>query len=502
MRLGALVRVPADLADPVLSAGPEGYPPGVVQEYYAFVAASLDKIPVVLDDPAALKLKRGGLPAYWQKLLARSREPVGRHPDRAVPERARGGPPHARLPLARSSAWPRSPTRARSPPSPPPGSPSGATSRGDLTRIRQPAIVRAARPAGHGPHAAAVARGERGPVSPRRAILSVYRKDGIVDLARGLVSRGFEIVSTGGTAEELRKAGVPVVGVSETTGFPEILDGRVKTLHPKIHGGILARRDEPAHIAALEGARHRPRRRGGGEPLPVRGQGREGRVLRRGPGERRHRRAHHAAGGGQELPARGGGGGPGRLPAGARAARPPGRHRSRHAALPRAEGVPPHRALRGRHRGLFRPGRGEGRRLRGGGVGRRLPLSPEPLLREGPGPALRREPAPARGLLQRPRLHALLRGRGAQAAGQGALVQQHPRPGRGLAPGHRVPRARLRDREAHQPLRHRGGGEAPRGLRARLGVRPALGLRRHRGPQPPRGRGHGAEARVASSWRR
>src|SRR6185295_20299345 len=57
-----------------LTAGPEGYPPGVVQEYYAFVAASLDKIPVVLDDPTAMKLKRGGLPAYWQKLIARSRD--------------------------------------------------------------------------------------------------------------------------------------------------------------------------------------------------------------------------------------------------------------------------------------------------------------------------------------------------------------------------------------------------------------------------------------------
>ena len=89
-------------------------------------------------------------------------------------------------------------------------------------------------------------------MSRRRAIISVYRKEGVEDLARGLVSRGFEVVSTGGTAEALRKAGVAVVGVTETTGFPEILDGRVKTLHPKIHGGILARRDEPGHLAALK----------------------------------------------------------------------------------------------------------------------------------------------------------------------------------------------------------------------------------------------------------
>ena len=86
----------------------------------------------------------------------------------------------------------------------------------------------------------------------KRAILSVYRKEGLVDLARGLNSRGFEIVSTGGTAEELRKVGLPVVPISEVTGFPEILDGRVKTLHPKIHGGILARCSLPEHRAALE----------------------------------------------------------------------------------------------------------------------------------------------------------------------------------------------------------------------------------------------------------
>jgi phosphoribosylaminoimidazolecarboxamide formyltransferase/IMP cyclohydrolase len=85
----------------------------------------------------------------------------------------------------------------------------------------------------------------------RRALLSVYRKDGIVDLARGLVSRGFEVVSTGGTKDELSKASVPVSGISDVTGFPEILDGRVKTLHPLVHGGILARRDDPAHRGAM-----------------------------------------------------------------------------------------------------------------------------------------------------------------------------------------------------------------------------------------------------------
>jgi phosphoribosylaminoimidazolecarboxamide formyltransferase/IMP cyclohydrolase len=85
-----------------------------------------------------------------------------------------------------------------------------------------------------------------------RALLSVSDKDGIVDLGRGLAARGFELVSTGGTARTLASAGLPVTNVSQVTGFPEMLDGRVKTLHPKIHAGILARRDLPGDLAALE----------------------------------------------------------------------------------------------------------------------------------------------------------------------------------------------------------------------------------------------------------
>ncbi len=86
----------------------------------------------------------------------------------------------------------------------------------------------------------------------RRALLSVSRKDGIVALARGLAERGFELVSTGGTARELREGGLDVTPVSDVTGFPEILDGRVKTLHPRIHAGLLARRDVPEHLETLE----------------------------------------------------------------------------------------------------------------------------------------------------------------------------------------------------------------------------------------------------------
>jgi phosphoribosylaminoimidazolecarboxamide formyltransferase/IMP cyclohydrolase len=78
----------------------------------------------------------------------------------------------------------------------------------------------------------------------------VSDKSGLIEFARGLADRGFELVSTGGTARALQQAGLPVVGISDVTGFPEMMDGRVKTLHPLVHGGILARRHEPGDLAA------------------------------------------------------------------------------------------------------------------------------------------------------------------------------------------------------------------------------------------------------------
>ena len=83
-----------------------------------------------------------------------------------------------------------------------------------------------------------------------RALLSVSDKAGVVDLCRGLAARGYELVSTGGTARALTDAGLKVTNVSDITGFPEMMDGRVKTLHPRIHGGLLARRDHPADLEA------------------------------------------------------------------------------------------------------------------------------------------------------------------------------------------------------------------------------------------------------------
>jgi phosphoribosylaminoimidazolecarboxamide formyltransferase / IMP cyclohydrolase len=86
----------------------------------------------------------------------------------------------------------------------------------------------------------------------RRALLSVSDKTGLAEFARELVDSGWEIVSTGGTARTLREAGIAVREIAQVTGFPEMMDGRVKTLHPAVHGGLLARRDEPSHMQALE----------------------------------------------------------------------------------------------------------------------------------------------------------------------------------------------------------------------------------------------------------
>jgi phosphoribosylaminoimidazolecarboxamide formyltransferase/IMP cyclohydrolase len=88
----------------------------------------------------------------------------------------------------------------------------------------------------------------------KTALLSVSDKTGLVEFARGLAGFGVKLLSTGGTAKLLKDSGIAATEVSDHTGFPEMLDGRVKTLHPKIHGGILARRDLPAHLDAINKA--------------------------------------------------------------------------------------------------------------------------------------------------------------------------------------------------------------------------------------------------------
>ena len=86
----------------------------------------------------------------------------------------------------------------------------------------------------------------------KRALISVYDKGGIVDFAKFLKSINVEIISTGGTLKYLKENNIEAIDVEEVTGFPEMLEGRVKTLHPSIHGGILAKREEPSHIKALK----------------------------------------------------------------------------------------------------------------------------------------------------------------------------------------------------------------------------------------------------------
>src|SRR5688572_438063 len=88
-------------------------------------------------------------------------------------------------------------------------------------------------------------------VPVKRALLSVSDKTDLVPFARRLAGFGVQIVSTGGTARALEQAGVPVTPIDRLTGFPEMMDGRLKTLHPRVHGGLLALRDDPAHVGAM-----------------------------------------------------------------------------------------------------------------------------------------------------------------------------------------------------------------------------------------------------------
>ena len=85
----------------------------------------------------------------------------------------------------------------------------------------------------------------------RRAIISVTDKSGVVTFAKALAQMGVEILSTGGTAKTLRENGISVKDISDYTGFPEMLDGRVKTLHPKVHGGLLGQRSKPEHVKKM-----------------------------------------------------------------------------------------------------------------------------------------------------------------------------------------------------------------------------------------------------------
>ena len=106
-------------------------------------------------------------------------------------------------------------------------------------------------------------------VPVKRALLSVFDKTGLVDFAKALAERGVELVSTGGSYKALKDAGLKVLDISEVTGFPEIMDGRVKTLHPNVHGGLLAIRDDADHQSRHGGSRHHRDRSLLRQSLPV-----------------------------------------------------------------------------------------------------------------------------------------------------------------------------------------------------------------------------------------
>ena len=248
----------------------------------------------------------------------------------------------------------------------------------------------------------------------RRALVSVYDKSGLPDLADALNAAGVAIVSTGSTAKTIAAQGVPVTSVEDLTGFPECLDGRVKTLHPRVHAGILADTRQPRPSATARGPRRRAVRPRRLQPLPLprhRGLGRVPAGVHRAD---RHRRPVDGPRGRQEPRERRHRHQPRRVPPAREGARRRGLHPRRAAASGR-RGVRPHGDLRHRRRQLDgHRRRRHDRRDRVPGVDR-CDLGPRSRA------ALRREPAPAGGPL--PSLAPRHRARRA-AARQGDVLQQ------------------------------------------------------------------------------
>ena len=135
----------------------------------------------------------------------------------------------------------------------------------------------------------------------RRALLAVYDKTGVVAFAQALRELGVQLVSSGGTAAALREAGVEVTEVADVTGFPEMLGGRVKTLHPAIHGGLLADQRDAEHLAQIAELGIEPFDLRGGQPVPVPRDGRAPARVRGHDREDRHRRARDGAREREEL---------------------------------------------------------------------------------------------------------------------------------------------------------------------------------------------------------
>ena len=314
-------------------------------------------------------------------------------------------------------------------------------------------------------------------VPVRRALLSVSDKTGLADFAAALAKAGVELISTGGTAKAIAEAGIPVRDVSELTGFPEIMDGRVKTLHPSVHGALLGVRDDPDHAAAM--------RAHGIEPIDLV-------VVNLYPFEEvRHSGADYAS-----VVENIDIGGPAMVRASAKnhayvaIVTDPEDYasvlnalemnigslslefRQKLAAKAFARTAAYDAAISGwfaetlddRAPGMARLRRPAGKRH-----------------------ALRREPAPA-GRLLCDRRQAAGRRHSAPASGQAAVLQQHQRHRRRLRTRRRVRSNTLRRSRHHQtrqPLRRRRRRDADRSLREGARLRPGLGVRRHRRAQPP-----------------
>ncbi len=300
-----------------------------------------------------------------------------------------------------------------------------------------------------------------GEVRVRRALLSVSEKDGIVELAAGLAELGIELVSTGGTARELSGAGLEVRTIEDFTGFPEIMDGRVKTLHPRLYAGLLARRDDESHLAAaLEQAI---------EQVDLV-------CVNLYPFERtiaRPEATYEEAIENIDI------GGPTMIRAAAKNSPfaavlvDPADYEAVLSELRESDG---RLALETRRRLAGKAFACTARydaaianwfaaRLEEG-----FPAARSETLGEGHRPALRREPPPA-GRLLRPRGSADPPARrGAPAPRQGALLQQPARPLGGARTRRGLRRPGLRDRQAQQPLRLRPRRLCPRGLRTGLRV--------------------------------
>ena len=326
----------------------------------------------------------------------------------------------------------------------------------------------------------------------RRALISVYDKAGLLDLARGLHEAGVQLVSTGSTATTIAEADIPVIPVAEVTGFPEILGGRVKTLHPHVHAGLLADQGNPEHLATIGELGIETFQLVVANLYPFRETVAAGAGAGRDRRADRHRRSGHGARGGQEPRIGGDRGGSGQLRR--RAHR--GCQRWVRPAGPAAAGRPGVRA----HRRLRRGGGELVRRAvdagRGGSGHRARRCDGLPALRRhgtgaGRGAAVRGEPAPARRAVH-PAGCAARHRAGGSAARQGDELQQLRRRRRRVPGRVRLRRAVRGDHQARQPVRHRHRRRhrrgAPQGTRLRSGLGVRRGDRLQSAGQPGTGR--------------